>query len=43
VVPADSELRVDTGPEAVEVWVTTTPGLQAVTADGKRINPPWAQ
>jgi len=42
LVPADSELRVDAGPDGATAWVTTTPGLAAVTADGTRINPPWA-
>lgn len=42
LVPADSELRVDAGPEGATAWVTTTPGLEAVTADGTRIKPPWA-
>ena len=42
LVPADSELRVDAGPEGATAWVTTTPGLEAVTADGDRITPPWA-
>jgi quercetin dioxygenase-like cupin family protein len=43
LVPADSELRVDAGAEGAVAWVTTTPGLEAVTADGNRITPPWAQ
>lgn len=38
LVPAGSEFCVDGG----TAWVTTTPGLQAVTADGSRITPPWA-
>ncbi len=42
LVPADGELRVDAGPHGATAWVTTTPGLQAVTADGTRITPPWA-
>ncbi len=42
-VPANSELRVDAGPEGATAWVTTTPGLEAVTADGTRITPPWAR
>jgi hypothetical protein len=25
------------------VWVTTGSGLEAVTSDGTRIRPPWAQ
>jgi quercetin dioxygenase-like cupin family protein len=43
LVPAGSELQVDGGPRGATAWVTTTPGLQAVTADGSRITPPWAQ
>jgi quercetin dioxygenase-like cupin family protein len=43
VVPADSELRVDGGHSDARAWVTTTPGLEAVTADGARIIPPWAR
>ena len=43
VVPADSELRVDGGPEGAAVWVSTTPGLEAVLADGSRLAPPWAR
>jgi quercetin dioxygenase-like cupin family protein len=42
LVPAGSELRVDAGPQGASAWVTTTPGLEAVTADGGRISPPWA-
>jgi len=43
LVPADSELRVSAGPAGATVWVTTTPGLEAVTADGSHLTPPWAQ
>lgn len=43
LVPADSELRVSAGPDGGTAWVTTTPGFEAVTADGTRISPPWAQ
>ncbi len=43
LVVASSELRVDAGPNGASVWVTTTPGLEAVTSDGSRITPPWAQ
>lgn len=43
LVPATSELRVDGGPTGATAWVTTTPGLEAVLADGSRITPPWAQ
>jgi len=42
LVPADCEFRVDAGPDGACAWVTTTPGLEAVTADGSRIRPPWA-
>jgi quercetin dioxygenase-like cupin family protein len=43
VVPAESELQVDGGHSDASAWVTTTPGLEAVTADGTRIISPWAQ
>lgn len=43
LVATGSELRVDAGPTGATAWVTTTPGLEAVTADGSRITPPWAQ
>ncbi|MDT4894481.1 MAG: hypothetical protein QOE97_3516 [Pseudonocardiales bacterium] len=43
LVLAGSELRVDAGPSGAIAWVTTTPGLEAVTADGTRIAPPWAR
>lgn len=43
LVPADTELWVDAGPDGATAWVTTTPGLEAVTGDGTRITPPWAQ
>ena len=42
LVPAGSELRVDGGTSDATAWVTTTPGLEAVMADGSRIAPPWA-
>jgi quercetin dioxygenase-like cupin family protein len=42
LVPAHSELRVDGGTAGATAWVTTTPGLEAVMADGSRIAPPWA-
>jgi quercetin dioxygenase-like cupin family protein len=43
LVPAGSELRVDAGPAGATAWVTTTPGLEAITADSTRITPPWAR
>jgi mannose-6-phosphate isomerase-like protein (cupin superfamily) len=43
LVPAGTEFRVDAGPTGGRAWVTTTPGLEAVTADGAHIVPPWAQ
>jgi quercetin dioxygenase-like cupin family protein len=43
LVPANSELQVDAGTSGASVWVTTTPGLEAVTNDGVRVTPPWAQ
>ncbi len=42
LVPAGSELRVDGGTVTATAWVTTTPGLEAVLADGSRLSPPWA-
>ena len=42
LVPAGRELRVDGGPAGATAWVTTTPGLAAVMADGSRLTPPWA-
>jgi quercetin dioxygenase-like cupin family protein len=42
LVPAYAELRVDGGAVAATAWVTTTPGLAAVLADGSRLTPPWA-
>jgi quercetin dioxygenase-like cupin family protein len=42
LVPAGSELRLDGGTAGATAWVTTTPGLEAVMADGSRIVPPWA-
>jgi len=43
VVHADGQFRVDSRESAASAWVTTTPGLEAVLADGSRIVPPWAQ
>jgi len=43
LVPAQTELRVEAGPDGATAWVTTTPGLEAVTADGTSIHPPWAR
>ncbi len=42
VVPAASELCVDTGPAGASAWVTTTGGLEAVLPDGSSFAPPWA-
>ncbi len=42
VVPAGSELRLDSGGSGASAWVTTTPGLEAVMDDGTRLAPPWA-
>ena len=41
-VPADSEFRVDGGPDGAVAWVTTTPGLTAAIGD-TTMSPPWAQ
>ncbi|MBA2574415.1 MAG: hypothetical protein H0V02_06465 [Nocardioidaceae bacterium] len=43
LVAADSEVCVDAGPAGATAWVTTTPGLEAVLADGSRISHPWAR
>jgi quercetin dioxygenase-like cupin family protein len=43
LIPANTELQVDAGAEGSSVWVTTTSGLEAITGDGVRISPPWAQ
>ena len=43
LVPAGSAFRVDSRASGASAWVTTTPGLVAVMADGSRIAPPWAQ
>lgn len=42
-IPADVEVRIDGGAQGATAWVSTTPGLEAVTAAGERIVPPWAQ
>ncbi|HET8717563.1 MAG TPA: cupin domain-containing protein [Nocardioidaceae bacterium] len=42
LVPAGSELRVDGGSARATVWVTTTPGIEALLDDGTRLAPPWA-
>ena len=42
-VPADVEVRIDGGSEGATAWVSTTRGLEAVTAAGERLTPPWAQ
>lgn len=41
LVPADSELTIDGGPDGATAWVSTTVGLEAVLADGTRVSPPW--
>jgi mannose-6-phosphate isomerase-like protein (cupin superfamily) len=43
LVPADSMFRVDSHESGATAWVATTPGLEAIMADGSRICPPWAQ
>ena len=43
LVPANSELQVDAGPDGTSVWVTSTPGLEALTSAGARVTPPWAR
>lgn len=43
LVPANAEFTVDGGSDGAHAWVTTTPGLEAVLADGGRLSPPWAR
>ena len=43
VIPANGELRVDTGAVGASAWVTTTCGLEAHLSDGTSFAPPWAQ
>jgi quercetin dioxygenase-like cupin family protein len=44
LVPAGSSLSVDNhGDDTALVWVTTSVGLEATTADGAVIRPPWTQ
>lgn len=43
VVAANSEVRIDGGEQDASVWVSTTVGLRATTADGEVIAPPWAR
>ena len=43
LIPAGVEVRIDGGRVGATAWVSTTRGLQAVTATGERLSPPWAQ
>ena len=40
-VPADSEIRVDGGPDGGAAWTTTLAGLHATMSDGSQFRPPW--
>lgn len=40
--PASAWVRISTEDEPFAAWVTTTAGLTAITVDGERIQPPWA-
>lgn len=40
-VPADSEIRLDGGPDGGAAWTTTLAGLQAKMSDGSQFRPPW--
>ncbi len=42
LVPAGSELCLDGGTTTASLWVTTTPGIEAILGDGSRMSPPWA-
>jgi quercetin dioxygenase-like cupin family protein len=44
LVPAGSEVAVDNrGADPARVWVTTSAGLEATTADGTVMRPPWTR
>jgi mannose-6-phosphate isomerase-like protein (cupin superfamily) len=44
VVPAGAVLRIDNpGAEQASAWVTTSIGLEAMLADGSKIQPPWVR
>lgn len=43
LVPAGVEVRIDGGRDGATAWVSTGHGLEAVTAAGERLSPPWAQ
>jgi len=43
IATAGSEICLEGGVQGGIAWVTTTPGIEAVTADGTRIAPPLAQ
>ncbi len=44
IVPAGGTLRLDNPSDAVaHLWVTTSVGLTATTADGTSFTPPWTQ
>lgn len=43
MVPAGTQVRIDGGDTEPTAWVTTTPSLQATSADRAAITPPWAQ
>jgi quercetin dioxygenase-like cupin family protein len=43
VIPSNSEVKIDGGETDSAAWVTTTSGLQATTADGAVLSPPWAR
>jgi quercetin dioxygenase-like cupin family protein len=43
VIPAGCEVKIDGGETDSTAWVATTPGLQATTADGAVLSPPWAR
>lgn len=44
LAPAGARLRLDNpGPDAAELWVTTSVGLRAELADGTWVSPPWTR
>jgi len=42
-VPADTEVRLDGGPEGGAAWTTSLAGLEAVMGDGSLLRPAWTR
>lgn len=43
LVPAGAMFVINTDEQGVSAWVVTEVGLEATTADGAHITPPWAR